>query len=172
MATAPRPGVSERLEIEATQSEMMDSGLHIICKADGPKGDVEILLGDLSSEDEIACLNEIGQTPAQLMTQGMGITTVLVFYWLALRQVRQKDPPKLTKILRKYGTPRRFVEAGFEVFGIGAMAADEDEDGPSDSEEGEERLDPSTSDAGSVTPCPDGPSSTDSTPGTSEDLPS
>lgn len=159
MATAPRPGASERLAIEAAQSEMMDSGFRVVCPAENK--DVTILFGDLSSEDEIACLNEVGFPPMELAQRALGVTSVLVFYWLALRQVKQKDPPKLQKLLRKYGTPRKLTEAGFEIHGIGVFAEVDD-----DGEEGEERLDPSESESGSATPGPDGPSSTGSDPGT------
>lgn len=167
MATAPTPGIGDRLDLEATQAELIDSGFRITCAAEGGR-EVTILLGDISAEDEIACLTEIGLTPTQLMNEGMGTTTVLVFYWLAQRQIRQKNPPQLKKLFRKYGTPRLFVEAGFEVFGIGLMA-DEDED---EREEGEESLDPSVSEGPSETPGPTGQNSTDSAPGTSEAPPS
>ena len=109
MATAPRPGIGKRLEMEAEQNDYLDSGFRIFCAAENKE--VTILLGDLSSEDEVACINQVKMSPAQLMDQTMGHTSVLVFYWLGLRHMN--DPRTLTQVFQKYGTPRLFMDAGF-----------------------------------------------------------
>lgn len=161
MATAPRPGVGKRIEMESEQADYMDSGFRIVCGAENRT--VEILLGDLSSEDEVACINQVGMSPTQLMNQTMSHTSVLVFYWLGLRHT--KDTRTLKQVFAKYGTPRLFAAAEFEAWGLGLLA-----DGLEDEEV--EPVDPTQPAEPSGTPGPPGPSSTDSTPGTPAGLPS
>mgnify|MGYP001769187164 CR=1 FL=1 len=156
MASAPRPGIGKRIEVEAQRADYLNSGFRIFCGAENKT--VEILFGDLASEDEVACMNQVGLAPSQLMDQTMGHTAVLIFYWLALRQT--KDTRTLKQIFAKYGTPRLFMEAGFEAWGLGLLAEDDDEEVP-------ESVDPTQPAGPSETPGPPGPSSTASTPGTS-----
>lgn len=154
MATAPRPGIGKRIEMEAEQADYLDSGFRIFCAAENKE--VTILLGDLSSEDEVACMNQVGMAPAQLMDQTMGHTSVLVFYWLGLRQTN--DSRTIKQVFAKYGTPRKFMDAGFEAWGLGLLGEDDEE----------EPAVPTRPDGQSGTPGPNGPDSTGSTPGTSE----
>lgn len=122
MATAPRPGASKRLELDLEQSKMLDSGFRITCGAENRT--VEILFGDLSAEDDIACANEIGFTPAELLPRATDYTVVLVFYWLGLRATG--DRRKFANVLDKFGTPRKFIAGDFEAFGLGLLAEDDD----------------------------------------------
>lgn len=165
MATAPRPGAGKRLELDAEIRAELDSGFKITCGRENRT--VEILIGDLDSEDELACLRETGFTPQDLVGQTMNHTGVLVFYWLGVRKL--KDPRPLKKILAKYGSMRKFLEADFEAWGLGRYA-DLDDEGDEEAEA--PTADPTQPEEPSEPPGPSGPASTDSTPGTSEVPPS
>lgn len=123
MATAPRPGVGARLEADLHAQQMMDSGFRIHCKAENRT--VEVLFGDISSEDELACINETGLSPMQIADKTMDNTSALVFYWLGRRAQGDREP--FSKLTERYGTPRLFYAAGFEAWGLGLLADDDDE---------------------------------------------
>lgn len=161
-ARAPRPGISKRLNEDEQLRAQLDSGFKITCGAENRT--IEILMGDLDSTDELACLRETGFTPTDLAAKTLSHTSVLVFYWLGIRKIA--DPRSLSKILDKYGTMRKFLEADFEAWGLG-LYADEDEEGSED-----EGLDPTQPDAGSEPHGPPSPDSSDSTPGTTAAPPS
>lgn len=164
-AKAPRPGAGKRIELEEEIRAQLDSGFKIICGKENQT--VEILMGDLDSEDELTCLRETGFTPQDLVGQTMNHTGVLVFYWLGVRKL--KDPRPLKKILAKYGSMRKFLEADFEAWGLG-LFAEEDEEGDEEAEA--PTADPTQPDGQSEPPGPSGPESTGSTPGTAEEPPS
>lgn len=163
MATAPRPGVSERAAAEAEAAEMMDSGFTITCHPENKT--VTVLFGDLSSDDELACVNEVGMPPKEVLARLSDVTIGVVFYWLGLRQFKDRRP--LKKLLKAYGTPRVFFEA-FTIQGVGLIdVIEEEDDDEAEVEEEVEAVDPTKPAGPSVTPGPSGPNSSGSTPGTS-----
>lgn len=167
MATAPTPGVTARLQAEMDEQQLYDSGLRVTCGAENKT--VEMLLGDLTSTDELAVIRETGMTPASLLNdQQIAHTGVIVWYWLGLRQTN--DVRTLTQLLDRYGTRRKFSEAKFDVDGLGPYF--DAEGSATGGDESGALTDPTPPAEPSATPGPTGPTSTASTPGTSEDPPS
>lgn len=170
-ARAPRPGVGRRIEVEQSANDELDSGFEITCDAETKT--VTVLVGDFDFNDDVAIHAQFGCGAAVNLPQvAPDHVLFIAYYWIGLRH-SHKDQRPLKKLLAKYGSLRKYNDAGFHVFALGAMAdafAEEFgvDESDIDDEETEETADPTQPDEPSGTPGPDGPSSTDSTPGTSE----
>lgn len=178
-AKAPRPGATRRIEIDQELGEQLNSGFEITCEAEGKT--VTVLMGDLDFHDDAAVHALFGCGAAVNLPSVVPDHVLFVtYYWIGLRRTF-KDQRPLKKVLTKYGSPRKYQEAGFRPVALGAMAdafaeamgVEDDIDDEDDAEaEAAGAVDPTPAARPSEPTGPPTPSSTDSTPGTSAGDPS